>query len=176
MSSPGLRSSLGYGTGRGYKKGSADGGGDLPVSAKWPTKSGPPGLGIRETPRELRRISTLSGPSRPTKSNPKALLMSDSGIVPKIFAVAPVTEDSRSPKAGGCLPNGSTTRRSPAGSILSDPAEETAVLLLRVDPHARSEVSLRPCGACRFPSKHKRNVDHETGLEFEFGFPDFASG
>jgi hypothetical protein len=45
--------------------------------------------GIRETPRELRRISTLSGPSRPTKSNPKALLKSDSGIVPKIFAVAP---------------------------------------------------------------------------------------
>ena len=89
MSSPGLRSSLGYGTGRGYKKGSTDGGGDSPVSAKCPTKSGPPGLGIRETPRELRRISTLSGPSRPTKSNPKALLMSDSGIVPKIFAVAP---------------------------------------------------------------------------------------
>jgi hypothetical protein len=53
------------------------------------TKSDRPGPGIRETPRELRRISTLSGPSRPTKSNPKALLMSDSGIVPKIFAVAP---------------------------------------------------------------------------------------
>ncbi len=47
------------------------------------------GPGIRETPRELRRISTLSGPSCPTKSNPKALLKSDSGIVPKIFAVAP---------------------------------------------------------------------------------------
>ena len=29
------------------------------------------------------------GLSRPTKSNPKALLMLDSGIVPKIFAVAP---------------------------------------------------------------------------------------
>ena len=43
---------------------------------------------IRETPRELQRISTLSGSSRPTKSSPKALLMSNSGIVPKISAVA----------------------------------------------------------------------------------------
>ena len=84
--------------------------------------------------------------------------------------------DSLNPKAVGCLSDGSTTRRSPAGSILSDPAGETAVLLLRVDPHARSEVSLRPCGACRFPSKHERNVDQHSGLEFEFCFPNFASG
>jgi hypothetical protein len=83
--------------------------------------------------------------------------------------------DSLNPKAVGCLSDGSTTRRSPAGSILSDPAGETAVLLLRVDPHARSEVSLRPCGACRFPSKHKRNVDHSKTLVFDFGSPNFAS-
>lgn len=89
MSSPGLRSSLGYGTGGGYKKRSADDGGDPPAGATCPNEVGPTGPEIRETPRELRRISTLSGPSRPTKSNPKALLMSDSGIVPKIFAVAP---------------------------------------------------------------------------------------
>ena len=88
----------------------------------------------------------------------------------------PSPRDSLSPKAVGCLSLGSTTRRSPAGSILSDPARETAVLLLRVDPHARSEVSLRPCGASRFPSKHDRNVNHGTASEFEFGFPNFASG
>lgn len=83
--------------------------------------------------------------------------------------------DSLNPKAVGCLSGGSTTRRSPAGSILANQAGETAVLLLRVDPHARSEVSLRPCGACRFPSKHERNVDHQETLEFDFGFPNFAS-
>lgn len=88
----------------------------------------------------------------------------------------PSPRDSLSPKAVGCLSVGSTTRRSPAGSILSDPAEETAVRLLRVDPHAQSEVSLRQCGASRFPSKHDRNVDHGTRPEFEFAFPNFASG
>jgi hypothetical protein len=56
------------------------------ANSKW---SGTPHRAIREAPRELRRISTLSGPSRPTKSSPKALLMWHSGIVPKIFAVAP---------------------------------------------------------------------------------------
>jgi hypothetical protein len=132
--------------------------------------------GIREAPRELRRISTLSGPSSPTKSNPKALLKSDIGIVPKIFAVASVTGDSLSPKAVGCLSVGSTTRRSPAGSILSDPAGETAVLPLRVDPHARSEVSLRSCGACRFPSKHERNVNHRKWVATDSGYLNFANG
>jgi hypothetical protein len=177
MSSPGLRSSLGYGTGRGYKKRSPDDGGDPPVGTRCPNEVGAAGPGNKRNPEgastNLHPLGALTShqvePEGPTYVGLRH-------CSEDLCRRPPSPRDSLSPKAVGCLSVGSTTRRSPAGSILSDPAGETAVLLLRVDPHARSEVSLRPCGACRFPSKHKRNVDHEMGLEFEFGFPNFASG
>jgi len=143
-----------------------------------PGWSGPEGFGgNKRNPEGASTNLHPLGALTPGQVEPESPTHPDSGIVPKIFAV--VSRHRETPSARrlwGVYSLGATTRRSPAGSILSDPAGETAVLLLRVDPHTRSEVSLRPCGACRFPSKHQRNVDHETGFEFEFGFPDFASG
>ena len=101
----------------------------------------------------------------------------DSGIVPKIFAV--VSRHRETPSARrlwGVYSLGATTRRSPAGWVLSNPVGKTAVRPLRVDPHAQSEVSLRSCDACRFPSKHERNVDHARERLAGFGFRNFASG